>query len=185
MTEKVSIYIPVYNAEKTIVFSIEAVLKQTFLPDQIIVINDCSNDSTLLNLNSYNDKIEIIDNKTNKGLGHCRNLGIKHSKNNLVASIDSDVVPEKDWLEKLYLSLLKSQSAYCGGKLIEKNINSNVYNKWRSMHLTQHWGDKPLYNPPFIFGCNNILSKEKVYKVGGYDEDLKTNGEDVDFSRKL
>ena len=185
MTENVSIYIPAYNAEKTIIFSIEALFEQTLLPDQIIVINDSSTDKTLENINVYKNKIEIIDNKTNKGLGYCRNLGIKLAKNNLVASIDSDVVPEKDWLKNLYTSLKKNNSVYCGGKLVEKNTKNNIQNKWRSVHLIQHWGDKQLHNPPFIYGCNNLLDKDKVYKKIEYDENLKTNGEDVDFSKKL
>ena len=158
MTENVTIYIPTYNAEKTISFSIEALLKQTLVPNQIIVINDCSTDDTLKNIILYKDKIEIINNKTNKGLGYCRNLGIKLAKNKLVASIDSDVVPEKNWLENLYNSLVRNNSIYCGGKLIEKNTNNNIYNKWRSSHLVQNWGDKQIKNPPFIFGCNNILN---------------------------
>ena len=185
MTENVTIYIPTYNAEKTISFSIEALLKQTLVPNQIIVINDCSTDDTLKNIILYKDKIEIINNKINKGLGYCRNLGIKLAKNKLVASIDSDVVPEKNWLENLYNSLVRNNSIYCGGKLIEKNTNNNIYNKWRSSHLVQNWGDKQIKNPPFIFGCNNILNKEIIKELGGYDDNLKTNGEDVEFSKKI
>ena len=185
MTENVSIYVPTYNAEKTITFSIEAILNQTLLPNQIIIINDCSSDNTLKKINIYKNKIEIVNNEINKGLGYCRNLGLEMSKNNLVASIDSDVVPEKDWLKNLYDCLKKNNSAYCGGKLIEKNIDNNIYNKWRSVHLIQHWGERSMQNPPFIYGCNNLLNKEKIFKKIYYDENLKTNGEDVDFSGKL
>ena len=40
MKENISVYIPAYNAEKTIIFSLNALLKQTFQPSEIIIIND-------------------------------------------------------------------------------------------------------------------------------------------------
>jgi len=183
--DRVSVYIPAYNAEKTISYAIESLLNQTLLPNEIIVINDSSLDKTLEIVNSYKDKVSLINNNVNKGLGYCRNLGIKHSKNKLVASIDSDVVPEINWLENLIKNMIKNQSVYCGGKLIEKNINQNVYNKWRSIHLVQNWGDQQFKNPPFVYGCNNILNKEIIKDIGGYDDNLKTNGEDVEFSKRI
>lgn len=185
MLQKVSLYIPAYNAEKTIRFSLEAILNQTFKFNEIIVINDCSTDKTLEVISSFKNQIKIINNNLNRGLGYCRNYAISISQNNLVASIDADVVPDKNWLENLLNDHKNNNSSYTGGKLIEKNIDKNIFNKWRSIHLIQNWGDKSFKNPPFVFGCNNILNKEVISKIGLYDEDLKTNGEDVAFSKKL
>ena len=42
-----------------------------------------------------------------------------------------------------------------------------------------------LTNPPFLFGCNTLLTKSVWKKVNGYDEKLKTNGEDIDFIHKI
>ena len=47
MNNYISLYIPAYNAEKTIEKSIESVFQQTLKPKEIIVINDCSTDKTL------------------------------------------------------------------------------------------------------------------------------------------
>ena len=185
MKEEISVYIPAYNAEKTIIYSIEALLKQSLPPSEILIINDCSTDSTQEILNNYKNKVITYNNDTNKGLGYCRNLGIKLATNEFVASIDADVVPVEDWLEKIYSSTCKEKVVYCGAKLIEKNISDNIYNKWRSIHLIQNWGDKSFRNPPFIFGCNSILKKKIWLEVGGYDETLKTNGEDINFCKKL
>ena len=65
MKENISVYIPAYNAEKTIIFSLNALLKQTFQPSEIIIINDCSTDKTKEILNNYGNNIIIIDNKKN------------------------------------------------------------------------------------------------------------------------
>ena len=46
MSEKISIYVPAYNAENTIEQTIDSILRQTINVDEIIVINDNSTDST-------------------------------------------------------------------------------------------------------------------------------------------
>ena len=74
--EKVSIYIPAYNAEKTIKDCIYSVLNQSKKFDEIIVIDDNSIDNTLKILKKFKN-IKIIENKKNMGLGYNRNLGIK------------------------------------------------------------------------------------------------------------
>ena len=102
MKLNISLYIPVYNGESTI----ESVLKNALQldpgADEIIIIDDGSNDQTKEILKKYENRITIIKNKTNQGLGFSRNLAISKSKHQLVASIDADVEPEKKWLLKLY-----------------------------------------------------------------------------------
>jgi GT2 family glycosyltransferase len=180
--ENVSIYIPVFNVERTIKEVLNSVITQTIKFDEIIVINDYSNDQTLNILNKFKN-IKIINNKKNMGLSYCRNLGLKSSKNKFVASIDGDVVLDKNWLE-IVLTKLKQNIAMCGGNMVEKNLE-NKFNKWRSVYYSQNWGDKNMQNPPFLFGCNTIQKKDVWNEVGGYDENFKTNGEDIDFCAKL
>ena len=73
---KVSIYIPAFNAEKTIEQSLNSIINQTYKFNEIIVINDKSNDSTSKILTKF-ENIRIIENKTNMGLGYNRNLESK------------------------------------------------------------------------------------------------------------
>ena len=61
--QKVSIYIPVYNGEKTIKEVIDSVKSQSFSFDEVIVINDCSTDNTKEILSAFPD-IKIINNFT-------------------------------------------------------------------------------------------------------------------------
>ena len=72
-----------------------------------------------------------------------------------------------------------------GGKLIEKYIKEPA-NHWRSYYLKQHWGDEKIINPQFIFGANFLLNKKKINKLKiNYNEEFRTNGEDVNFSKVL
>ena len=72
----------------------------------------------------------------------------------------------------------------CGGNLSEK-YTDNIYNKWRSIHYKQNWGNKNIVNPAFLFGCNTIQKKTTWKKINGYDESLKLNGEDIDYSFRV
>ena len=181
--EKVSIYIPAYNAEKTIKDCIESVVNQTKKFDEIIVIDDKSTDNTLKILEEFSN-INIIKNNTNMGLGYNRNLGIKISSNNIVASIDADVVLSTRWLEIMINNISKNHNTMFGGKMTEKLIE-NKFNAWRAKYYSQNWGDKSLKNPPFLYGCNTIQPKSIWINVNGYNEELRTNGEDLDYSNKI
>ncbi len=183
MNNKVSIYIPAFNAEKTIEQSIASILNQSIKVDEIIVINDNSSDQTEKIINSFNN-IKIINNLKNMGLGYNRNLAIKSCKNNIVGSIDADVVLDKFWLENLMKHLNRNEIMMCGGKLTEKFID-NKYNLWRSNNYSQNWGDKDLLNPPFLYGCNTLQIKNIWTEVKGYDESMLTNGEDIDYTNKV
>ena len=181
-TEKITIYIPAYNAESTITQSIESILDQSIKFNEIIVINDNSTDNTLKKISPFSE-VKIINNKKNEGLSACRNLGFENSKNQIIAAIDSDVVLDKYWLENT-ICHLKDDIAMCGGNLIEKHIQ-NKFNKWRSIHYKQNWGNYNLLNPSFLFGCNTIQKKDLWKEVGGYDLKLRSNGEDIDYCYKL
>ena len=183
MSEKISLYIPAYNAEKTIEFSINSVLEQSIKIDEVIVINDSSKDNTLNILKKY-PEIKIINNNKQCGLGFSRNKAIEESKNEIIANIDSDVVLDKHWLEILLKQLNQKNIGMCGGNMKEKLIQ-NKYNSWRSKYYSQNWGVKDLIKPPFLFGCNSIQFKSLWRQVGGYNKDLYTNGEDINYSNKI
>jgi len=68
--------------------------------------------------------------------------------------------------------------------MIEKNVD-NKFNSWRSKYYSQNWGDKNILNPPFLYGCNTIQNKSIWNKINGYDDKMLTNGEDVDYSKKI
>ena len=184
MRNHISLYIAAYNAEKTIEKSINSILQQTLKPKEIIIINDCSTDKTLKLLKKFN-QIKIINNKKNYGLAKSRNIALKYSKYNFLASIDSDVVCKKNWLETLFNTMVKKNADLIGGKLVDKYIKEPA-NHWRSYYLKQNWGDKQINNPQFIFGANFLLNKKKIKDLNiRYNETFRTNGEDVNFSKVL
>ncbi len=187
MKLNVSLYIPVYNGESTIQNVLKSALELDPGPEEIIVINDGSSDRTLEILEEYKNQINIINNPSNMGLAFSRNVGISKAKHDDVASLDADVEVSKNWLKDLHDVKYKFGSAISGGKLREKYKNRSVYDLWRHVHATQNsFGKTDIgnLNRP-LAGSNTLLSKSAWNKVGGYDNQYKTNGEDSTFCQKL
>ncbi|WP_088012487.1 glycosyltransferase family 2 protein [Gottfriedia acidiceleris] len=87
-----SIIVPVYNAEKTIVRTIYSVIIQSFQDFELILINDGSNDNSLQRMNeiAINDsRIKVYDIQ-NSGVSNARNYGLKHANGRYTTFIDAD-----------------------------------------------------------------------------------------------
>ncbi|MFH0970334.1 MAG: glycosyltransferase [Candidatus Diapherotrites archaeon] len=97
----VSVIIPAYNAEKTLPSCVDALLQQTVLPDEIILVDDGSTDHTTIIAESYSTIILIK--QTNQGPAKARNNGAKHAKGDIIFFLDSDCVPEKNFIHEMLL----------------------------------------------------------------------------------
>jgi cellulose synthase/poly-beta-1,6-N-acetylglucosamine synthase-like glycosyltransferase len=181
--EKVSVYIPAYNSAEFLSRVIDGVLAQTFPANEILVIDDGSLDTTAEIAASY-PAVTLGRHPQNSGLGAARNTGFRMARNELVASLDADCTPDRGWLAGLIRHFDDTRIAGVGGRLIEGDQRT-LADRWRRAHMAQEWGDRTVRNPKFLFGCNNMLRKSAVLDAGGYDESMRTNGEDADMSRRL
>ena len=90
---KVSVIIPVYNTEKYLKECLDSVVNQSLKEIEIICIDDNSSDNSLQILKEYaqkDNRIKIIENKSNLGAGPSRNKGIKLAKGEYIGFLDSD-----------------------------------------------------------------------------------------------
>lgn len=97
---KYSIVVPVYNAENTIERCVESIIANNMDNIEIILIDDCSKDSSLEKCNAIAEKykqIVVIHHDTNKGVSYTRNTGIYAAKGKYTLFVDSD-----DWIDSLY-----------------------------------------------------------------------------------
>jgi glycosyltransferase involved in cell wall biosynthesis len=104
MSIKVSVIIPVYNAEKYLAGCIESLLRQTLKECEFIFVNDGSRDSSREILEEYkkSDSRMILINQENQGVSIARNNGIKIASGDYLGFVDADDYIEKDMYEKLY-----------------------------------------------------------------------------------
>jgi glycosyltransferase involved in cell wall biosynthesis len=180
--EKVSLYIPCYNAENSIKECLDSIINQSYAIDEIIIIDDGSNDRTVDIANAY--PVRIIRHKENRGLAACRNTALKEAKNDFVASLDADCVAKPQWLKLLMQCFINDDIAGSAGMLIER-YNLNAADRWRSIHMPQHWGVESIENPPFLYGNNTVFKKKAIAKSGFYNERLRINYEDVDLALRV
>lgn len=92
MEPSVSVIIPVYNGESTISYALDSVLTQKGILE-ILVIDDCSTDSTEQIVKGYcnkNSLVHYIKNPTNSGAAASRNHGVSKAKGEYVAFLDAD-----------------------------------------------------------------------------------------------
>ncbi|MBR7025243.1 MAG: glycosyltransferase family 2 protein [Selenomonadaceae bacterium] len=102
----VSVIIPMYNAEKYIAECLESVLAQTLQDIEVILVDDCSTDSSVAIAESYLEKfggrLNIYDNEKNSGAGGTRNNGLLKAAGEYVYFMDADDLILADGLEKVY-----------------------------------------------------------------------------------
>jgi glycosyltransferase involved in cell wall biosynthesis len=102
---KISVIVPVYNVEKYIQQCLESLTNQTLRDIEIIFIDDASPDasSEAIELEAKKDnRISLIRNHTNEGVGASRNTGIAAATGKYLKIIDSDDFLASDALEVLY-----------------------------------------------------------------------------------
>jgi glycosyltransferase involved in cell wall biosynthesis len=90
---KISVIIPIFNCQKTIVPTIRSVQNQNFYDFEIILVNDYSTDNTseiLHNLQSEDPRMIIINNKKNMGTLYSRCIGVLNSKGKYIFPLDND-----------------------------------------------------------------------------------------------
>ncbi|MBQ8394094.1 MAG: glycosyltransferase family 2 protein [Clostridia bacterium] len=93
---KLSIIIPVYNAEEYLAVSVGSIINQTFSDWELILVNDGSKDNSLRLCQEYSKqdfRIKVID-KKNGGAGPARNAGLEIASGTYIAFVDAD-----DWLD--------------------------------------------------------------------------------------
>lgn len=112
---KISIIIPVYNAEKYINATLDSILNQTFKDIEVILVNDGSLDNSLSICKKYaeGDSRIIVLNKKNEGVSIARNTGIKSSSGEYILFIDADDWIEPDMCEILYNNITKYDGDIC------------------------------------------------------------------------
>ena len=100
---RVSVVMPLYNAENFLELSVQSVLSQTFKDFELILVDDCSTDGTLAAAENFDDaRITILRNEKNLGTpGATRNVGLDAAQGEYVYFMDDDDVLLERGLEIL------------------------------------------------------------------------------------
>lgn len=97
----ISVIIPSYNSEKTIRQTLNSLINQSYNDSYEIILVDSSIDNTPQVVRSEFPDIKFIHLETKTDPGTARNLGLKESKGDIIAFIDSDCTAADDWLDRI------------------------------------------------------------------------------------
>ena len=166
----ISIIIPAYNAERTILETIKSVQNQTYSDFELIVINDGSKDGTLELVNSIQDERLKVFSYKNGGVCVARNYGFSHATGEFISFIDADDLWTPEKLEA-QLDALKQQPeadvAYSWTYFFYEQTGEKIAG--HPVFFTGNvYGD--LLKENFIASGSNILvRREAIKQVGEFD----------------
>lgn len=112
LNPKISVIIPVYNAEKTLRRCLDSIIVQTFREFEVVLVDDGSNDNSASICDEYNTKdtrFRVIH-KSNGGVASARQTGIDNARGVYSIHCDADDYVEPDWLKSLYKQAKKTNA---------------------------------------------------------------------------
>lgn len=179
--------IPTYNRRDLLPRAIDSVLAQTRRVDEIIVVDDGSNDGTADMLQArYGERVKHVW-QSNAGVSAARNHGLRLARGRYLALLDSDDewLPEKTALQVAFLeSRPDFGMVVCDVERIDGDYRHiDVFHR-RDVIREDGWALRWLLHNPALIPASVMLRRQVVDQLGGFDETLRT-AEDLEFHLRV
>lgn len=166
---------PVHNAVAHVRGAIDSILGQTFADLELVVVDDGSTDGSGEVIRQYTDqRIRLIGDGTNRGVGAALNLGISTARGRIIARMDADDVSDIRRLEKQVSFLDMNPDVDLVGSAI--TLVKDEYGREKVIHVPTSPGQVrwQLYFGNSI-GHMTVTARRSLFEeTGGYDETLRT-----------
>lgn len=162
--EKVSVILPVYNAERYLERCLQSILNNTYDNLEIICVNDGSTDRSMDILRKFadTDKRLVLINKVNGGVSSARNVGMEQASGKYIAFIDAD-----DWIHMQYFEILLKLIQHANADLvicryiITDNFRKDKTIENQKVEETYNWLD---FNSFFRDECAKNFSWGRLFR---------------------
>jgi GT2 family glycosyltransferase len=180
---RISVVIPVYNAEATLAECLTRVLQSSFESFEVVLVDDGSTDRSRAIAQSF--PVRIVPSPGRVGPARARNIGAEAAVGEVLFFIDSDVMLRPDSLARLADAFEdRTVDALCGVQSAEMRHNdlvSQYKNLWMRWTYLRQTGDVPLF-----YTTAAAIRRAAFVRVGGFDERYETpNVEDTAFGQRL
>ena len=184
----VSVVVPNFNGEKllekNLPFILSAKENRENRIDEIIIVDDGSQDGSIKLISSMFPQVKLIKHRINRGFSASVNTGVRAAKGDLICLLNSDVVPETNFLESVFSHFLKP-------KVFAISLNEIGNYSWArgsfiNGFIEHSIGLKSLvpHDTFWVSGGSGVFRRSVWMELGGMDEKLLSPfyWEDVDLS---
>lgn len=177
-----TIVIPAYNEQDYIGACLEAIAAQTEPPDEVIVVDNDSTDSTAKVVSSYS--FAKLLNESKKGIVFGRDRGFNAASSDIIARIDADSLLASDWCEQVRSFFAKNPAAAVTGSgyFYDYPLRRIVH----SQHVfIYYWLQWLITGTTMLWGANMALRREAWLAVRDNTDRHNRGHEDIDLSFAL
>ena len=185
-----------YNSSESILKSIRSILDQSVSPSEILIVDDCSSDDSIVIIKSEfqsSANLNIFSTELNSGPAFARNVGVSKAKSANIIFFDDDDISHPH-RAKVHLNALKqsdvsyvsSQKDYQNGYFVKNRsdefhglVNPNSFAEYLISGIGME-NALNLYVPAAVMA----IRKDAFVKAGGFDSNLRRL-EDVDIAIRL
>lgn len=189
----ISIAVPVYNCEKTLERCVNSLTSQSYKNIEIILVDDCSPDSSLSiceGLAKKDKRIKVISHEKNMGPSSARNTGIKNAAGEYIFFVDSDDYVNQKYIIK-FLEIIEKYGenhlVICGFAFVseyEKGIEDGTYvfSSEEKVQVVYRRDFLQIYKAWLLSSpCNKAFSLAVLKKTGLLFDETLSIGEDILF----
>jgi glycosyltransferase involved in cell wall biosynthesis len=185
----ISVVVCAYNEGRLLPGCLYSLLSQTRLPDEIVVVNNASTDSTGAVARSV-PHVRVID-EPRKGLVVARETGRRAARGDVLAYIDADCRVPICWMERIEARMRRSPD------IVAVTGPYRFYDwDWtgRSLIRMYDWIVAPATHAlvhrgfgigAILYGGNFAVRADALARIGGFDQTIEFHGEDTNLGRRL
>ncbi|MDI6720604.1 MAG: glycosyltransferase family 2 protein [Methanomicrobiales archaeon] len=194
MEKLVSIIIVNWNGLKYIHECISSLLNQTYNNIEILLVDNASSDESVKYVLDNFPKVRVIQNRENLGFAGGVNIGISHSRGDLIALFNQDAVADQAWLEILVRSLESSEDiAAVAGKVFyygDAYGQDAVFCTWSKIDPYtaapyNFYGDEPMAAVDYLTGCALVVKTSVIDEIGLLDTGYFLYFEETDWCARM
>lgn len=178
---KFSVIVPAYNAEATLPTLFDSLSNQSLKDFEVIVIDDCSQDSTAQIAQSYH--CSLIRLSENHGPAYCRNMGAKNAWGEMLVFTDSDCRVDHNWLENIQKHFSQIDTEAIMGRLailpstfLGDSISALGFPAGGAIGFDKIWKVDQKGFTDSLSSCNCAIKKDVFWEIGGFDESFPYPG---------
>ena len=185
---QVTVIIPVYNSQGSVIECLESVLLQTGLSLQVVCVDDGSADRSLYVLEQFakdDDRLSVIT-QFNGGAGAARNAAIAIAEGEFLTFIDSDdVFPNESTLQTLYRTAVENGASICGGSFsrfgADGNPECDFPDENRAYVFTED-GFRDFAEDQFDYGWIRFIYRREFFEAGARFNEFSWYEDPIFFS---